>query len=192
MHIPKTAGISLAEGLFGENCFPGHIPIVKYQMLFSLKEFQKFYKFSFVRNPWDRFVSAYTFLMDGGISDYDKKFAATTLSQFHGFEDFVRHWCTTENVFSIPHFTPQFAFICNPNGMVMLDYVGRFEALNDSYNVICNKLGIKSSLPHKNFTRRRKSDYRSYYSSLSAEIVGRLYIHDINLFGYSFEDGGHN
>jgi hypothetical protein len=187
IHIPKTAGLSIVNSLFGEMKQPSHFPLIRYQLLFTETEYLNYYKFAFVRNPWDRAVSAYTFLMEGGISNFDKEFAFNILSKYKSFDDFVRNWCTESNIFQMAHFIPQYAYVTEPDGSFKLDFLGRFENLQDDFDHICKQLKISRMLERKNITTGRKKDFRVYYTPQSAEIIGRLYAKDIELFGYKFE-----
>src|ERR1700746_1966012 len=62
IHIPKTAGSSVVEVLFGERS--RHIPYFEYEQA-NPGKFRRYFKFSFVRNPWDRLVFSYFFLRAG-------------------------------------------------------------------------------------------------------------------------------
>jgi len=70
-HIPKTAGLSVCQGLFGHHG-PGHIDARTYRLIFGRAHFEKYFRFTFVRNPWDRLVSAYHFLQAGGLDREDR------------------------------------------------------------------------------------------------------------------------
>ena len=63
-HIPKTAGVAVCDGLFG-NRGPGHMDVEIAKVVFGKWRFQSFFKFCFVRNPWDRLVSAFHYLRHG-------------------------------------------------------------------------------------------------------------------------------
>lgn len=65
IHIPKAAGISLYKSIFNKDSF-GHQTIRYYECFMSSKEFNRCYKFSFVRNPYDRIHSAFHYLKAGG------------------------------------------------------------------------------------------------------------------------------
>ena len=69
VHIPKAAGTSIALSIFGE--LPYHYKAIDYIVFFGRKTFNQYFKFAFVRNPWDRVYSAYTYLRKGG---WDKRF----------------------------------------------------------------------------------------------------------------------
>ena len=79
VHIPKTAGMSICQSLFG-NLAGGHATLADYQIIFAKHEFDNYFKFSFVRNPWDRVYSAYNFLKKGGATDFDRQWAMPMLS----------------------------------------------------------------------------------------------------------------
>ena len=72
IHIPKTAGSSIVEMLFNEPS--RHIPYFVYRDA-NPEKFRQFFKFAFVRNPWDRLVSTYFFLREGGVNEDDRRWS---------------------------------------------------------------------------------------------------------------------
>lgn len=66
VHIPKCAGVSINKSLYG-NLAGGHTTFDEYIIIFEPKCIENYFKFTFVRNPWDRVVSAYFFLQKGGV-----------------------------------------------------------------------------------------------------------------------------
>jgi hypothetical protein len=91
IHIPKAAGTSVALTLFGEPS--RHVPWFEYYQA-NPRKFRKYFKFAFVRNPWDRLVSSYFFLRKGGLCDADATWAAENLNAYSDFGQFVRGWVT--------------------------------------------------------------------------------------------------
>ena len=61
IHIPKCAGVSVAQALFG-NLAGGHATLDKYLNVFEAHCIEEYFLFTIVRNQWDRLVSAYFFL----------------------------------------------------------------------------------------------------------------------------------
>ncbi|BBG65157.1 alpha-2,3-sialyltransferase [Hydrogenimonas sp.] len=188
IHIPKAAGISTIKSLYGERANGiGHRPYTHFIFVYGEKAYNRYFKFSFVRNPWDRLYSAYKFLKKGGISEPDVIFNETTLINYDTFESFVMEWVNAENVQTYFHFIPQYQFIYSPEFELMVDFVGRFENLNEDYEKIREKIGTGEHLKHLNKTKDKKeNDYREVYTPEMAEKVAEVYKKDIELFGYSF------
>jgi hypothetical protein len=188
IHIPKAAGISIGYSIFGRHT-GNHTTIAEYQIVFSSEEFESFFKFTFVRNPWDRLLSAFLFLKEGGRNKSDYRWAEEHLSPFKSFDDFVVEWINRRNINKGIHFKPQYEFITIPQGLKLeVDFVGFFENVNNDYEYIQNKLRIGKKLILENKTHGKRSDYRSYYSDRMIEIVSDVYSEDIEFFGYDFEN----
>lgn len=186
VHIPKVAGISVTKTIFGQNV--NHRSAREYQ-LFNPKAFKRYYSFTFVRNPWDRFVSAFEFLSHGGRNKKDKIWAEQYIAGL-SFDSFMEKIATDsaykKSIMHWQHFRPQVEYVCNQKGKVLVDFVGRFESLEKDFQVVCNTLGLEKTLPHLNKTRERAS-YQSYFSEEQKRIVGDMYQQDIFTFGYRFE-----
>lgn len=184
VHIPKTGGVSVAKALFG-NYGAGHVPITMHRRIFGDALFEQYFKFTFVRNPWDRVVSAYTFLRKGGMDREDKAFAARHIAPYADFDQFVRCWLSAESARRSLHFRPQSDWLCLRDGTLGVDYIGRFERLAEDFKVVCEQLGIQANLAHHNASQRH--DYRQYYTGETAAIVGEVYQRDIALLDYAFD-----
>jgi hypothetical protein len=186
VHIPKCAGVSVAKSLFG-NRGGGHKTIIQYQLIFTSREFNTYYKFTIVRNPWDRLVSAFTFLKQGGLIKDDQVWAEKNISCFPDFHSFVINWVNTQNIYSYYHFIPQHEFLLEPKTQkIRVDFVGKFETLEQDHKTICEKLNISASLSKQNKTMGRLDEYRKYYDHQMRNIVANVYQRDIELFGYVF------
>jgi hypothetical protein len=184
VHIPKCAGISINKSLFG-NLAGGHTTLEQYVNIFEPKLFQSYFKFTFVRNPWDRVVSAYCFLNKGGFNQWDKDFYEKELAPYQNFSDFVKNWLTHENIFKHHHFKPQYTYIVDKYHKVSVDYIGYFETIEQDYQYIANKMGVNTLLEKKNIVLR--DDYKSFYNQETKDIVADIYQEDIKLFNYSFD-----
>lgn len=188
VHIPKAAGISVGYALFGRHT-GNHLSVSDYQTVFSRKEFEAFFKFAIVRNPWDRLLSAYRFLKKGGRNEGDRRWAERHLAEFDDFQEFVMKWVSTENVRKGVHFKPQCDFIQVPgDDQLQIDYLGRFESLESDFQHICERLGVDAVLRHSNRSTQSNRDFRQQYDDRMIQIVADVYRKDIEVLGYDFDN----
>jgi hypothetical protein len=184
VHIPKAAGISVNKALFG-SLSGSHHKLRDYTLIFTKKEFYSYYKFTFVRNPWDRLVSTYFFLKNGGLHDNDKKWFDDNLAQFEDFEDFILNWLHKDNIYKWVHFIPQYEFI-TVNNKIRVDDIYRIENIETDIKKLAAKLDVTIDLKHENKNAKRKPKYREYYSLKTRKIVEDVYRKDIELLNYKF------
>ncbi|HEY2082219.1 MAG TPA: sulfotransferase family 2 domain-containing protein [Verrucomicrobiae bacterium] len=186
VHIPKCAGVAVCKSLFG-NLGGGHKPLKQYQIVYTPAEFISYFKFTFVRNPWDRLVSAFWFLKKGGMNEDNRRWAAENLSPYEDFDSFVRRGLKRSEILSYLHFRPQCHFVCLKGNQPALDFVGRYEKLESDFAFICRRLNIESKLVEANRNASRERDYREYYTEDTRRIVGEIYADDAQAFAYSFD-----
>ena len=82
------------------------------------------------------------------------------------------------------HRTAQYEYLYDAEGNLLVDFVGRFENLEDDWKKVCEKIGTKLDLPHIHKTS--KSEYRSFYDEETRREVEKMYKKDLDLFGYKF------
>ena len=182
-HIPKTAGVAVSQALFG-SLAAGHLDVATAKAVFGPISFQRYFKFCFVRNPWDRLVSAYHYLQDGGMERQVSPWTAQYLAPHDDFQSFVLRGLQTDPVLEERHFRPQYQYVSDSSARVRVDFVGRFENLNRDFELVAGRLGIEATLPQLNVSAR--GDYHGYYDEETARIVADVYERDITLFGYDF------
>jgi len=139
--------------------------------------FNAYFKFGFVRNPWDRVVSL-----------YNRKENAEQ-RQGMSFEAFV-HWIQLSSdtcVHPSPH-RYQLDWFKDRSGNVVADYIGKFETIEQDWINICEKLGIHEPLPHENSNERNQRHYTEYYTDETARIIGEKFREDVTYFNYRFGD----
>ena len=183
IHITKSAGTSVAKSLFNE--LPNHYTAIEYRVIFGRRDFNRYFKFAFVRNPWDRLYSAYTYLKDGGWNEQDGEWFSANLAHLPDFNTFVLEWLEPDRLNTHPHFYPQSNFICDSRGYPLLNYLGYFETMKDDFSYITQQLAIESTLIHVNATRR--AGYKEIYSPEAISKVHSIYHQDIENFGYDFD-----
>jgi hypothetical protein len=174
-HIPMTGGVRVAETLYGTRA-GRHTSVAQYQLAFGASEFYNYFKFTSVRNPWDRVYSAYRYLMSGAMGgQHDLDWIEFHLQGVGDFENFVTKFLP--NVQAGTHFRSQESYLRSAiTGRVCVDFLGRYERISEDFEV---------ELPHLN---KSKIDgrYRDAYSRRMKEIVGNVYERDARRFEYEF------
>ena len=165
----------------------------------KIYDWDSLWKFTFIRNPYDRMVSYYTFYRMPRRMPYLHKTRKTALEM--SFSDWVRYLKKKEFVRlgdhpprKIPMWRrPQVDFIYN-NGIKLVDHIGRYETLQEDYHYIANKLELNKDisiwkhhreLKHYNRSNRLE-DFRLYYDDESRSIVKWWFMRDIKEFNYTF------
>lgn len=184
VHIPKSAGISVAASLYGCRA-GGHMKMSDYTVIYSKAELNKLFKFGFVRNPWDRVYSAFNFLRSGGINESDREFSKNLIA-YNTFEDFITNGLLRKEIFNHVHFLPQSQFLFYRNKLAV-DFVGRYETITTDFSYVCDKLGRDVVLESKNESKKDENDFRQVYTREMVSIVASLYKDDIVNFNYNFD-----
>lgn len=184
IHIPKVAGTSIEAALYGTFGKVGHRTAFERRRLDPIG-FDRSFRFAFVRNPYDRFVSAYTYMRKGGRNKFDKEWAERNLAQFKDFDSFVfalRQPNIREAILRWMHFRPQHEFLYDAEGKILVDFVGRYETLDADFQVVSERLEMPVSLPRLNEVER--DNRNEYYSDATRSIIHSLYARDFELFRY--------
>lgn len=210
-HVAKVAGLSLREALNPYTVEPEkfkirrpvkvidgkinplyviwdstliHATALSTQKEFGDLIFQSYFKFAFVRNPWDWQVSMYHFILKETAHIHHQRVKAMS-----GFAEYVRWMIHEKKPFARGATRFQKEMLCNEKGEVMVDFVGRFENLSDDFSYVCEYLGFESTMPYLN--KSAHSSYQSYYDRETRDLIAEYCQEDIALFGYDFE-GYHN
>ena len=132
------------------------------------------FKFTFVRNPFSRMISAWIYLgTQKTFNEFVKEFLAKI--KVNNKETYISN-------------SPQFhvsSYFSSKFHIQDMNYIGRTETLQEDLNIVCDKIGIPpKKLPHKNTTEHKH--YTEYYDDETRQIVAEKYAKDIEYFGYEF------
>ena len=151
--------------------------------------YDKAWKFTVTRDPWERIVSAWRFLKAGGLHKHDADYFAENLSRYASFDHFVNDWLVYQDLdqCGCVHFKTQLHYLRNLRGEVAMDSIIKLSDLADEYPELRNRLG-GDELMVDNQTKGEDVDWRQYYASEETlENVSRVYAEDIQVLGYSPE-----
>jgi len=200
LHIPKAAGTSVERFLRQVDPEIPQKILRKRGFSHFLNDHLDYYVFSFVRNPYDRFVSAWKwgelkFSKEGDLSFYNKERGVS-------FEEYVLlttdldYRKDNENLWSEYdeyHTLPQFEFFPHLNGghyfsdkinpKFTCDFIGKFENLNEDFNKVCSSIGVTElKLPHAYNSKTFKQSFE--WTNELKEKVYNYYKKDFGLFNY--------
>ena len=141
----------------------------------SREQYENYFKFTIVRNPWARAYSWYKNVMRDAL--HIKKMRISKEISLYDFLEFFK--CKT-------CLRAQTFWIKNYNGDILLDYIGRFENLANDFEKACNLMKIEPlKLPHE--LKGAVDNYHDAYDDKSRDLISRIYKEEIELFGYSFD-----
>ncbi len=146
---------------------------------YPVNSFGSYFKFAFIRNPWDRLSSCWR---DKVIKNNMFRFDYSEHERMKIFENFVDFVSGLNIDKCNRHLRSQSALI----DLNMVDCLGRMETFDDNAKYIFRRLGLpEKEIVRKNVTSNKKA-YQEYYSDHLAEKVAQIYRKDIQIFGYQF------
>jgi hypothetical protein len=189
IHVPRTGGTSISIALYGHKT--DHHSAAYYRAV-DQAFFSQSFKFTFVRNPWDRLVSAYH-LLRRGHTEYVRVWSPQKYSDLldMSFDDFVRTWLwkRREQLMELDTtLWTQAYFTHSPDGDRLVDFVGRCETLEQDLLYLNEHRNMSIRTMHLNRSlNRQDQDYRRYYTNQdTVEAAREIYAKDIAFFKYDF------
>jgi len=191
VHIPKTAGTSIERAMgikeLDRESYRHRdefvIDGVKYALQHYTAEmlmqeeairphWKPYYKFAFVRHPYTRVLSEYFWVKgkkNQGL-EFDRQ----------DFKDYLKSYYVNLNT---DHKLSQTQYLYSSSGILLVDRVFKFEQIKASFNVLSNRLKLKSKLEHA----QKSSNSASYTSKLDGDdkdFIYELYRDDFENFNY--------
>jgi len=198
VHIPKTAGSSVAKSLgrSSNDCQFGGMgrPLDTHATARQIKahlgdNYEQYFTFAFVRNPWDRLYSWYSFLCQGRTVRAELKMK----TQQMGFktwlldgEHILKGTFIEGEMIVAGQQRSQLDWITDGLGKPLVDFIGKFESIDNDYQTVASRVGLQPLITSK----ERKSNHNPYqeaYDDEMQEFVSLYFADDIRHFGYTFE-----
>ena len=159
---------------------PRHCKAITAQEMLPREFYDSLFKFAFVRNPWDLQVSSYHHI---------RRERPQLLQANESFEDFLRRKLDPERPWQYHLDTSiesQSHYIIDLQGRQIVDFIGRYETLQEDFDHICDRIGVTPiTLPHRRKASDR-ADYRGYYDDSTRRLVAEHFAPDIERLGYEF------
>jgi chondroitin 4-sulfotransferase 11 len=200
--IPKVASTTIKKALVRalfDKIINARVHCFWFNEVIDVKkgEYPDYFKFTFVRNPWDRILSCYSdTILHEDVTNYKykngvfRRYVRKYKNLFYRgmpFEEFVRVISRIPDERADRHFRSQHSFITDENDNILVDFIGRFEKLSKDLAFLSEKTDFKD-MPffHENKSKREK-DYRMRYTEETRRLVAERYKNDIKLFDYRFQ-----
>jgi len=189
IHVPKAGGTSISRAIYGIDGVGHHRAVEARETNPSM--FDRLYRFSVVRNPWERLLSAFQFVSRGGTSevmvdnsDFYRK------ENWKSFDQFVLDWLVNQSPESLdPVFMPQHMFVCDANGNLLVHDLYDLYELDRLSRNLSSRLGRSLSIPHVNSTGSKDELMSAYRDPNVVDAVAGYYARDIELFDYQYQRG---
>ncbi len=183
VHIPKNAGNSIRL-----HCKNMKIKVISHnlrkkrkRLLGSFRRKKPIHAFCVSRNPYERIVSAYFYMLKSESKD-DQKERDIYVTQYKDFRDFVRYGLKKASDNQI-HFRPQVFWILNNQGIPEIETVLRIETLQSDFDAFCKNMGLQPArLEIVNQSEHK--DWEIYYDEELKDIVSGIYHADFEFFNY--------
>lgn len=189
IHIPKTGGTTIENymktidkpifyGGYGKlkNIIFQHLNYKNYIKFFGKEEYNKFIKFSIVRNPYDRLISEY-YWSKLNIGFKSNKTFDYFLNQV---EDIV-----TNRKYNLTihhnHFIPQYEFICDSNNNIVVDKLFKFEEFNEILKFLNEKKYNTKKEKNLNVSKNKE---KIILNNNQKKKIYELYKKDFEIFKY--------
>ena len=186
IRVPRAGSVSAAFHVYGQ---VDGIPHRTAEFYYNSDPyfFARCLSFAIVRNPWERLVSAYKFLKEGGAS-LAKPNAQTRLQMRHlkSIENLVSDYLEP-NVDRLHRLDPtlhhQHSYVCGQDGKIIVNRVFRMEQAAEIGQFMASA-GLDPLIPHLNASKVHGRAMAMLSPGLEQRIAA-IYAEDIKMFGYN-------
>ena len=208
--VPKAACSTIKTTLqeIDAKSFGSHIPEKKTEVIHNKNDspllspkdigFEKFkellidkniFKFSFVRNPFDKVLSAYLNKIKNYAGKEKKEITDILGIDIHeeiGFDQFIYAIEKTTPYNMNPHWRPQTNQLFYD--LVKYDFIGRLENFDKDFQMVLNKINPEFEFKSNNYSDKTdaKEKLQQFYTQKTIEIVKKIYKQDFENFNYPY------
>lgn len=181
---------------FGPHGIRTHEPASKTRKVVGPEFWNAAFKFAFVRDPWDKTVSFAAQFLRPDFEELDKKNAPV-----EKYQAVLAAWLShRRSWFKKPIGPGQGTTGCwnqvTLGGKLAMDFIGRYENMEEDWQKVCDHLGINAPLPNEGHGTKTSNrlgkvkewHYSRLYTPETREIIELAHAKEIKLFGYKFQE----
>jgi hypothetical protein len=182
--VPKTGSCSIEEALKPwqnrvlKRKFNKHATSMRLNRELPAKRWQQSYRFAIVREPYAWMHSWYRFRQREELKNPEHAFNKRYTGNI-SFDEFVQTFSENELMLK------QSDFIARHNGELLVDFVGRYETLQDDFDRVCEHLALpQKNLPRVNVSKATNAS-EGLLETASIAIINDYFSQDFEMFGYA-------
>lgn len=185
LNNPKVACSSIKKSIFGEHEDIHALPNVVNDLN---PDMEGYYKFTFVRNPYERLVSCFEDKCINHPTDVCwNSYLFRDFVKCDNFNQFVRRICLIPYSMAEPHFAGQYLLVYDKSGKCLVDFVGKIENIKEDYEPIRQRFDLLPLSHEHPVASLTGKNWMDYYTPFTAWLVYRKYKKDFVAFGYEEE-----
>ena len=145
-------------------------PFINKKMGMNATKWNTYFKFCFIRNPYDRIISGFNH-----VNRYNLP-----------FDNYLNLEKRVNDVEYIHVFMPQYKHIIDETGKPFVNYVGKFENLEDDLRFVLKTIGVRFIIHEQKFMNKREHmEFYKYYNQSALDKVNIFMWNDFKLFGFN-------
>jgi hypothetical protein len=155
----KTKYINYENRIHGVLTYYKTSSYINKKMNMTPQKWDSYYKFAFIRNPYDKIISAWYHVNRYNIP----------------FKNYLNLTKVCNDVEYIHVFLPQVRNLIDQKGKININYIGKFENLENDFQIILKNIGIKNIIHDSNKTMNKR-DHELFYKYYNQEILNNVNI----------------
>jgi len=153
--------------------------------------FDEYFKFTFIRNPFDFIVSTYFYAKYSANHFMHKDIVGHGMNIEKFIPYYMQHRendiAKKDQLFGQNRVVTIKDWLLDSNGSFLVNHIGKVETIDRDMALITNRLGIGlNEVPKENVNANRDIGYRQYYSGRARKMIEKHFEWELDVFEYEF------